>query len=422
MMTTVARPTPRSRIDRLLDWLQAGGAWFPSLAVRVRGDGQRGAFAARGIRAAQPVLAVPHRMLITHTMALGSPIGRALRREGIDPADSHTYLAAFLIVEARDPRSPWRPYLDVLPASHAHMPCFFEPQVLELLDGTAAAGRIERQRRELARCYTRLRAVRELAELRLEELVWGRLTVLSRVFRVKIDDDTTDALVPLADLLDHAPRPEVSWGFDELRRAFVATARDDVAAGAPVRDSYGAKSNARFLTNYGFCLDDDDADETFLPVRAPCDDEDHPFLVTRSYRDREVQRLFAYARLSCANDDELALHGFRKQGDVAPITSRNERAALELIGDASARALARLPGTIAEDDALLADPRLAPAARQCVLVRRGEKRVLAAFRELARELAPLLHLSFPRFLGAAADARPSSRLARDYLSSLIASV
>lgn len=409
-------------VERLLAWLHQGGARFPGLAVRTEDSGQRGAFSTRQIRAGEPALVVPHRMLVTHTRALASPIGRALQRAGIDPADSHTYLAAFLIMEARDPRSAWRAYLDALPASYAHMPCFFDAATLELLDGTTAAGRIERQRRDLARCFARLRTLPELADVSWDELVWGRLTVLTRVFRVTIHDETVDALVPLADLLNHAARPEVEWGGDDLGRAFVATMLDDVAAGAPVRDSYGAKSNARFLANYGFCLDDNDADETLLPLRAPCDREATSFVITRAYGDRDVQRMFAYARLSVADRGELLIDGSRDRDDVPPITSRNERAALELVAEACAHRLAALPGTIAEDDALLAERELPRAARQCVTVRRGEKRVLAAFCELAREMVPLLGMPLPRFVRAAAVARPASPLAPGYLAHVISSL
>jgi hypothetical protein len=418
------RPTAdrASAVERLLAWLHASGARFPGLTVRAEDHGQRGAFATRRIRAGEPALAVPHRMLVTHTRALASPIGRALRRAGIDPADSHTYLAAFLIMEARDPRSAWRPYLDALPVSYAHMPCFFDAATLELLTGTTAVGRIERQRRDLARCFARFRTVPELADVSWDELVWGRFTVLTRVFRVTIDDEHLDALVPLADLLNHAARPEVDWGSDDLRHAFVATLLDDVAAGAPVHDSYGAKSNARFLTNYGFCLDDNDADETVLPLRAPRDREATSFVIQRSYGDPDVQRMFAYARLSVADRGELAIDGSRDRDDVPPITSRNERAALELVAEACARRLAALPGTIAEDDALLTERELPQAARQCVTVRRGEKRVLAAFCELAREMVPLLDMPLPRFVRAAVEARPTSQLAHEYLAHMISSL
>lgn len=409
----------RGPVEALVAWLRAGGARVDRLAVRTAADGRRGAVASAAIPAGEPVLAIPHERLLTHTLASRSPIGRALERAGIDPADAHTCLAAFLIAEARDRGSRWRPYLDALPTSYPHMPCFLDDVTLALLDGTSARARVDRQRADLAATLARLRAVPALADLGAAELAWARLTVLTRVFRLVIDGRAVDALVPMADLLEHAPAPEAGWAFDDVQRALVVTTVADVVAGAPVRQSYGAKSDARLFVNYGFCLGDNDADEAVVAVRAPDERTPACFAVTRAYADPEVQRMFAWTRLAVAGDGELALHGFRTGDGVPPITSANERAALTAIADGCRARLAGLPGTIADDEALLAGAALSPAARACVTVRRGEKRVLAAFVELARDVVPMLHLPRTAFAAAALTARPRSPLARAYLTDLI---
>ena len=67
-----------------------------------------------------------------------------------------------------------------------------------------------------------------------------------------------EALVPLADLLNHAPQPNTGWQLD-ARGDFVLRAVRPLAAGAELHHNYGEISNARLLLNYGFTEADNPA-------------------------------------------------------------------------------------------------------------------------------------------------------------------
>src|SRR6185369_8543058 len=114
-------------------------------------------------------------------------------------------------------------------------------------------------------------------------------------------------------------------------------------------------------------------------------------------------------RVACATPRErglLSASPLLDPAGVAPISARNEAAALRAIAAGCATALGRFETTIEEDDALLRSPDLGQNARNCVVMRRGEKQVLESWQELARAALPLLRLPWAG-LARAADGLPA---------------
>ena len=75
----------------------------------------------------------------------------------------------------------------------------------------------------------------------------------------QMQTQTQTALVPFGDMLNHARPRRTRWSFAPSTSAadpgpghFVMTAERPLAAGSEVLGSYGQKSNARYLLNYGF--------------------------------------------------------------------------------------------------------------------------------------------------------------------------
>jgi protein-histidine N-methyltransferase len=64
----------------------------------------------------------------------------------------------------------------------------------------------------------------------------------------------TDALVPLADMMNHRRPRDTSWTFDNDQQSFVVESLRDLNLGEEVCDSYGKKCNSRYLLNYGFTV------------------------------------------------------------------------------------------------------------------------------------------------------------------------
>ena len=93
-----------------------------------------------------------------------------------------------------------------------------------------------------------------------------RLLVASRIFGISVNGHKTDGFVPYADMLNHKRPRETSWTYCDARGGFIIDAICDIERGMPVHDSYGRKSNTRFLLNYGFINMNNDANDLPLNV------------------------------------------------------------------------------------------------------------------------------------------------------------
>jgi protein-histidine N-methyltransferase len=378
----------------IVDWLAQNGARLGRLDLANEGDTGRGVRARTDIEAGERVLEVPRACLITTETARASAVGRALAAgaAGTEPPSAHTVLAACLLHERDDPRSFWRPYLDALPSSFPSVPLFYGDGELALLRGSYLPDKIASRKASLRRDHEALRRVPALARFSYEDFVWARFVVCSRVFGVVIAGKKTQAMVPMADMLNHRPSPEVRWAFSDALDAFVMIASRDVRGGDPVHDSYGHKCNGRFLLSYGFVLDDNEDNEAAVRLTLPrgasgldakvrmlgglgC-----TFLVSARPDSETTRPALSFLRIAHANEAELRLAAGAKG---ARLGARNEAEALRALGAACDEALGRFPSTEEEDDALLAGGGLGPAARSCVVMRRGEKQVLRRLRAAA---------------------------------------
>lgn len=340
-------------IDDLLAWVRAAGARCDGLTVGPVPSG-RGLVATRAIAAGAEVASLPRALLVTREHARASSVGRQLRDAGVELSSSHALFAAWLCVEARRATSPHGPYLRSLPTSYAAFALAASAEERALLRGTLTGDRLALLEHDLATDHARAAArVRLLAGVDRATFTWARLAVGSRAFAITVDGVATNALVPLADLINHAPTPVTRWAYDQDAAAFTLTALVDIAAGAELTDSYGAKGNGQLAVQYGFTIPDNPDDAAELAGRV----------------------------VTAADDDELARALWKQLGrDVAP--PAQVAAALQA---ACAAALARLPPD--DDAALLARPELTPRARDFVRARAGERRVLATWQARATAYA-----------------------------------
>lgn len=211
-------------------------------------------------------------------------------------------------------------------------------------------------------------------------------------------------------------------------------------AGNPVRDSYGRKSNARFLLNYGFTLDANDEDDEAavrlaIPPDAPLAGEKARLLgvlpgapvrfrLPAQSSDREAGAALSFLRVAGASPREIEiLRGAPLDAArVPPLDGRNESAALGLLAAACEQAQRAFPTLVEQDDALLRGGALSVNARNAVVARRGEKRVLLRWIDLARVAAPLLRLPWASLARALAEGAAGDGEARRYLTGFIAAI
>lgn len=231
--------------DSLVAWVRARGGFVGPLGV----EGRR-IHAAAALTAGQEVLRVPLAACVTETVARATRIGARLPPEWTGPA-----VLAAATIELRSSET-WAPYFATVPtwvAGHPnHLPAaaIAGTTVGEMLPDIQAIHRAE---------WEWLRRVLPVSE---EQWRDARTVVTSRRF----DVGGETALVPIADLFDHAMDPEVDWVVDA--DAFVMRTTRAVPAGAVLHDTYGRKSNARLMLHYGFALPDNPYDEVLVDFGA----------------------------------------------------------------------------------------------------------------------------------------------------------
>jgi histone-lysine N-methyltransferase SETD3 len=364
-------------MDALADWIRQQGGTVHLEIHDERGEG-RGVIATRAIEHGARILSVPHALLLTPAVVASSPVGRALERCAASSAlsgDQQYPLAVYLVLSQRG-HTPWMPYAAALPARAPDVPVTYDDTELALLEGSYILARVRRERELFHREYdAMLEALPDTADCTFDEFLRVRTLVPSRAFAVL----GSEALVPMADMLNHRQVPDVEWGYEHPTESFVMRAARDIAAGEALHDSYGKKSNALLFEIYGFCIDAPDRDEAEL--RLPAIDPRHPLAGGTSTFGRSVggERAFLVSASAGRAEESAAVTYLRRAlGTDAPLEGADPRVC-RAMSDACDRALAGFPNA-AHDDALLASPTLGVRARNCLRIRGGERRVLAAVR------------------------------------------
>jgi hypothetical protein len=263
---------------------------FPFITLRRYNGSHRGVHARCNVPAETEVLSVGEDFCITVERAKQHPLVAALAAAGIDgelSATKHCYLALFLLGSRADgPASPFAHYIAALPSRFPGTPLFWDADELAWLQGSCVRDQVADRWRNIRNDYHLISScVDGFEDAHSEEdFAIARVAVSSRNFGIVVDGVRTDALVPLADMLNHQRPRQTRWLFDSAQRAFRIISLVPIAAGQQIFDSYGKKCNSRFLLNYGFTVDHNADDDTgqchnetrlIVPLRDPKEDPWH---------------------------------------------------------------------------------------------------------------------------------------------------
>lgn len=404
-------------LRHLTEWLESKGARLSNLCLCIYGDGERGVHARAPLQKGQIVLEVPLRLILTEQVARVSAIGRQVEASGMTRLSSHSHLAACLLQEKHAKDSFWAPYIAALPVSFPQGPLFFTPEDLALLEGSFLLTKVDKRRSALAEEYQNLcRCVPGFDRFTCEEFLWALSIASSRCFRLEINGRKTGGFVPMADMLNHRHPEETGWRYDNGADGFVITARQDFAPDEPVHDSYGRKCNSEFFMHYGFCLEENEDN------RAQIRFADRTFRVPARLDHKSTRKMLSLLRLTCAGSDDVLPPGGNGEEEIGPVSLANETRSLLALAGACTEALRRFPTSLEEDEALLQDQALTRNARNSILMRRGEKRVLRYFLELAEVAVPWLRRPWSEVERAAAESRYGAGNFDTYLTSVAASL
>ena len=247
--------------------LYKNNAFFPKLEIQFFSDNYRGVIAKSPIKKDEIILSIPKECLISLELVLeteyGKKIGEIMFNELTSP--KHCLLSSFILFEKNNPK--WKFYFDLLPKDFSNFPIFYTDDELQYLKGSPFLNQILDKKSDMKKDYLKLcEYIPLFNQFTFDEFMEARMIISSRIFGISINNNKTDVLVPYADLLNHKRPRQTQWYYDDKINSFVIQATEDILLGKEIFDSYGKKTNGRFLLNYGFAVENNDSAEYVLNI------------------------------------------------------------------------------------------------------------------------------------------------------------
>ncbi|XP_032981877.1 SET domain-containing protein 4 isoform X2 [Rhinolophus ferrumequinum] len=248
-------------------WLKNRKFEDPNLIpARFPGTG-RGLMSKTSLREGQVIISLPESCLLTTDTVMRSYLGVYVAKWQPPPSPLLA-LCTFLVAEKHaGTRSPWKPYLEILPKAYT-CPVCLEPEVVNLLPKPLKA-KAREQRIRVQEFFTSSRdffsSLQPLFSEAVENifsysaLLWAWCTVNTRAVYMKLGrrqcfsaEPDICALAPYLDLLNHSPDVQVKAAFNEETRCYEIRTASSCRPHEEVFICYGPHDNQRLLLEYGF--------------------------------------------------------------------------------------------------------------------------------------------------------------------------
>ena len=384
-------------------------SFFPKLEIHFYTEDYRGVLAKNNIMKDEIIMTIPRECLISLETALetdyGKKIGEFMYKELNSP--KHCLLTSFILYEEKNPK--YKYYFDLLPKDFSNFPIFYTSKELEYLKGSPFLLQILEKKEDMKSDYAILcQYLPDFKQFSYLKFCQARLLISSRIFGISINDNKTDVLAPFADLLNHKRPRQTQWYYDDNLESFVIQATEDIKEGNEIFDSYGRKTNARFLLNYGFCLEDNDTSEFLITVNF---NENYPlyeekkkffqneyelvrrFNLNNNFYESQIIELLSFLRFILFEGDINELYNAISTSDniyneevpltfyyIQPITKELEIKVLKHLGLLCRRALGKYPTTFEEDlNFIKSKKNISFNLRNCLYLLMREKTVLSYF-------------------------------------------
>ncbi|NXE96096.1 SETD4 protein, partial [Menura novaehollandiae] len=341
---------------KLKKWLKDRGFKDNNLRPAEFWGTGRGLMTTKALQAGDLIISLPERCLLTTSTVLSSCLGGYIGKWK-PPVSPLMALCTFLIAEKHaGEKSPWKPYLDVLPKTYT-CPVCLDRDVLNLLPEPLRK-KAQEQRMMIHELFISSQAFfSSLQPLFAENtgtifnysaLEWAWCTVNTRTIYMKhpqrecfsLEPDVY-ALAPYLDLLNHSPNVQVKAAFNKQTRSYEIWTNSQCRKYEEVFICYGPHDNQRLLLEYGFVAMDNPHSSVYVPSDtllkyfSPLDKQrkanlsilkDHDFLENLTFGwDGPSWRLLTALKLLCLGADEFACWRRTLLGDV--VSARNEQQA-----------------------------------------------------------------------------------------------
>ena len=394
---------------KFLKELYKYNSFFPKLKIHFYTNNYRGVLAKKNIIKNEIIMTIPKECLISLETVLetdyGKKIGEFMYKELYSP--KHCLLTSFLLYEEKNPK--YKYYFDLLPNDFSNFPIFYTQDELNLLKGSPFLNQISTKKDDIKNDYNKLcEHISDFNQFSLLKFCQARILISSRIFGIQMKDKKTDVLVPFADLLNHKRPKQTQWYYDDSIESFVIQATENIEEGSEIFDSYGKKTNARFLLHYGFCLDDNDTSEFNMTITF---NESFPlfeqkkiffenekeykrtFNLNNSFYQSEILELLSFIRFILFDDELYLLYNSISSNEdinteeintvyyyVKPIDIKLEIKVLKYFRSLCRKALGKYPTTFEEDENKFKNEKdISFNVRNILLLLMSEKTILAYY-------------------------------------------
>ncbi|NXC98401.1 SETD4 protein, partial [Certhia familiaris] len=342
---------------KLKKWLKERGFEDSNLKPAEFWGTGRGLRTTKALQAGDLIISLPEKCLLTTGTVLSSCLGGHIVKWK-PPVSPLLALCTFLIAEKHSgEKSPWKPYLDVLPKTYT-CPACLEPDVINLLPKPLKK-KAQEQKRMIQELFSSSKAFfSSLQPLFTENtgtifnysaLEWAWCTINTRTIYMKhprrecfsLEPDVY-ALAPYLDLLNHSPNVQVKAAFNEQTRSYEIWTNSQCKKYQEVFICYGPHDNQKLLLEYGFVAMDNPhssvyvSADTLLKYFSPLDKQrkakisilkDHGFLENLTFGwEGPSWRLLTALKVLRLAAEEFACWRRILLGDVT--SARNEQQAL----------------------------------------------------------------------------------------------
>ncbi|KAJ3331669.1 SET domain-containing protein 4 [Blyttiomyces sp. JEL0837] len=248
---------------RFREWLRSNKFPVNKLTLGVFEDTGRGLISTKDIEPNEVVVEVPKRLLITIETVDKEFLGQ-LKSHGW-PLSEHAALALFLARHRFLESSPWAPYMGVVPSNFDTVAGNFPKELFDLLPWHVREISMKQREKvdvDFGLACRFLESVKEPLVER-EDFMWGWYAVNTRCVSLHTEvpqnvslpkGESTIALAPFLDLLNHSLEAKISPGYDTVSQSFKITTLVGYAKGHECFISYGPHDNGFLLAEYGFAI------------------------------------------------------------------------------------------------------------------------------------------------------------------------
>ena len=228
--------------------------YFPKIEIKFFSNENRVIIAKENIKKSEIILKIPKNIIITFETAKKFYIKNNKLLELIKTFKfpKHSLIALFILENLNNEKYNF--YFNFMPNNFKNFPIFHTNKELEYLKGSNFYDDIINKKQDLLFDYEKIKNLN--FNINFNKFCEIHMLISSRIFGIEINNENTDAMIPFADLFNHSYNKNTNWYFNDELNCFVVEAIKDINKNEEIFDSYGNKSNSRFLLNYGFLIED----------------------------------------------------------------------------------------------------------------------------------------------------------------------